>query len=77
MVSIQTRLTKDDESLLEQLKRVLSIQEKEFGTESEEVMITLKKIVFYLEKLGRKNDIFPLQKRLSALRLKFKQRMQH
>ncbi|KAB2596826.1 nephrocystin-3-like [Pyrus ussuriensis x Pyrus communis] len=77
LVSIQTRLTKDDESLLEQLKRVLSIQEKEFGTESEEVMITLKKIVFYLEKLGRKNDIFPLQKRLSALRLKFKQRMQH
>ncbi|KAM2007143.1 hypothetical protein ACFX15_002092 [Malus domestica] len=77
LVSIQTRLTKDNESLLEQLKRVLSIQEKEFGAESEEVMITLKKLVFYLEKLGRKNDVFPLQKRLSALRLKFKQRIQH
>ncbi|BFG23534.1 hypothetical protein CerSpe_098080 [Prunus speciosa] len=77
LVSIQTRLMKDDEELLEQLKRVLSIQEKEFGPEGEEVMITLKKVVFYLDKLGRKNEIFPLQKRLSALRMKFKQRIQH
>ncbi|KAM2281886.1 hypothetical protein ACFX1S_042418 [Malus domestica] len=73
---IQTRLTKDDESLLGPLKRVLSIHEKEFGPESEEVTITLKKIVFYLDKLGRKNNVFPLQNRLSALRLKFKQRIQ-
>ncbi|PQQ04267.1 nephrocystin-3 isoform X1 [Prunus yedoensis var. nudiflora] len=77
LVSIQTGLMKDDEELLEQLKRVLSIQEKEFGPEGEEVMITLKKVVFYLDKLGRKNEIFPLQKRLSALRMKFKQRIQH
>ncbi|KAH0978755.1 hypothetical protein GBA52_005932 [Prunus armeniaca] len=77
LVSIQTRLKKDDEELLEQLKRVLSIQEKEFGPEGEEVMITLKKVVFYLDKLGRKNEIFPLQKRLSALGMKFKQRIQH
>lgn len=77
LVSIQTRLMKDDEELLEQLKRVLSIQEKEFGPEGGEVMITLKKVVFYLDKLGRKNEIFPLQKRLSALRMKFKQRIQH
>ncbi|KAM1142287.1 hypothetical protein ACFX19_042833 [Malus domestica] len=76
LVSIQTRLTKDDESLLGPLKRVLSIHEKEFGPESEEVTITLKKIVFYLDKLGRKNNVFPLQNRLSALRLKFKQRIQ-
>ncbi|CAB4302053.1 unnamed protein product [Prunus armeniaca] len=52
LVSIQTRLKKDDEELLEQLKRVLSIQEKEFGPEGEE-------------------------KRLSALGMKFKQRIQH
>ncbi|KAM1254177.1 hypothetical protein ACFX2J_041961 [Malus domestica] len=76
LVSIQTRLTKDDESLLGPLKRVLSIHEKEFGPESEEVTITLEKIVFYLDKLGRKNNVFPLQNRLSALRLKFKQRIQ-
>ncbi|KAK9914522.1 hypothetical protein M0R45_038296 [Rubus argutus] len=76
LVSIQTRLMKDDEALLEQLKRVLRIQEKEFGNESEEVLITLKKVVFYLDKLGRKNDKLLLQKRLSALRLKFKQRIQ-
>ncbi|ONI25658.1 hypothetical protein PRUPE_2G313200 [Prunus persica] len=77
LVSIQTRLKKDDEELLEQLTRVLSIQEREFGPEGEEVMITLKKVVFYLDKLGRKNEIFPLQKRLSALGMKFKQRIQH
>ena len=77
MVSIQTRLRKDDGELLELLKRIVSIQEREFGYESEEVMETLKKIVYYLDKLGRKNEKFPLQKRLSILRMKYKQRIQY
>lgn len=77
MVSIQTRLGKDDGELLELLKRIVSIQEREFGYESEEVMETLKKIVYYLDKLGRKNEKFPLQKRLSILRMKYKQRIQY
>ena len=61
---------------MELLKRVLRIQEKEFGYESEEVMITLKKIVFYLDKMGRKDEKFSLQKRLSFLRNKHKESMQ-
>ncbi|KAK4571155.1 hypothetical protein RGQ29_029831 [Quercus rubra] len=77
LVSIQTRLGKDDGELLELLKRIVSIQEREFGYESEEVMETLKKIVYYLDKLGRKNEKFPLQKRLSILRMKYKQRIQY
>ena len=77
MVSIQTRLGKDDGELLELLKRIVSIQEREFGYESEEVMETLKIIVYYLDKLGRQNEKFPLQKRLSILRMKYKQRIQY
>ncbi|XVE64421.1 hypothetical protein DITRI_Ditri07aG0099300 [Diplodiscus trichospermus] len=73
LVSIQTRLGKGEAELLEQLKRVLRIQEKEFGCESEEVMIALKKVVFYLDKLGKKDEKFPLEKRLSRLRMKYKQ----
>jgi hypothetical protein len=76
-VSIQTRLGNDDGELLELLKRILSIQEREMGPESEEVMETLKKIVYYLDKLGMKNEKFPLQKRLSILRMKYKQRIQY
>lgn len=76
-MSIQTRVGKDDSNLLELLKRVLRIQEKEFGYESEEVMITLKKIVFYLDKMGRKDEKFPLQKRLSLLRNKHKELIQY
>ncbi|XP_015865808.1 uncharacterized protein LOC107403435 isoform X2 [Ziziphus jujuba] len=75
LVSIQTRLEKDDEVLLEQLKRILSIQEKEFGIESDEVLITLKKVAFYLDKLGRRNEKFSVQKRLSNLKMKFKQQI--
>uniref|UniRef100_A0A2N9IVN1 MalT-like TPR region domain-containing protein n=1 Tax=Fagus sylvatica TaxID=28930 RepID=A0A2N9IVN1_FAGSY len=77
LVSIQTRLGNDDGELLELLKRILSIQEREMGPESEEVMETLKKIVYYLDKLGMKNEKFPLQKRLSILRMKYKQRIQY
>ncbi|XP_062120075.1 uncharacterized protein LOC133834472 [Humulus lupulus] len=75
LVSIQNRLIKDDGVLLEKLKRVLRIQEKELGFESEEVLETLKKIVYYLDKLGRKDEKLSLQKRLSMLRKKFKQRI--
>ncbi|KAF3432799.1 hypothetical protein FNV43_RR23901 [Rhamnella rubrinervis] len=75
LVSIQTRLMEDDEVLLEQLKRILSIQQKEMGFESEEVLITLKKVAFYLDKLGRRNEKLSVQKRLSKLKLKFKQQI--
>ncbi|GAV89089.1 TPR_10 domain-containing protein/TPR_12 domain-containing protein [Cephalotus follicularis] len=77
LVSIQTRLGKDDGELLELLKRILRIEEKEFGLDSEEIMVTLKKIVYYLEKLGRKDEKSPLQRRLSVLRMKYKQTVQH
>uniref|UniRef100_A0A803MUN9 Nephrocystin-3 n=1 Tax=Chenopodium quinoa TaxID=63459 RepID=A0A803MUN9_CHEQI len=77
LVSIQTRLGEDDDELLELLKRVLRIQEKEFGYESEEVMITLKKVLFYLDKLGKKQEKFPVQRRLSVLRDKYKHRVQY
>ncbi|CAN4089540.1 unnamed protein product [Withania somnifera] len=72
LVSIQTCLGKDDGELLELLKRVLKIQEKAFGTDSEEVMETLKKVVYYLEKMGRKHERLPLQRRLSKLITKYK-----
>ncbi|PON81247.1 N-terminal acetyltransferase A, auxiliary subunit [Trema orientale] len=77
LVSIQNRLIKDDGVLLEQLKRVLRIQERELGNEREEVLETLKKIAFYLDKLGRKDEKSSLQKRLSMLRMKFKQRIRY
>ncbi|XP_039050515.1 nephrocystin-3 isoform X2 [Hibiscus syriacus] len=73
LVSIQTRLGKGEAELLEQLKRVLRIQEEEFGDESEEVMVTLNKVVYYLDKLGKKDEKSALQKRLSRLRMKYKQ----
>ncbi|MED6155772.1 hypothetical protein PIB30_008357 [Stylosanthes scabra] len=73
LVSIQTRLGKDDSELLVLLGRILDIQEKEFGYESEEVLVTLKKIVFFLEKLGRRDEMLPLQRRLFVLRKKYKQ----
>ncbi|OVA08244.1 Tetratricopeptide repeat-containing domain [Macleaya cordata] len=75
LVSIQTRLGKDDAEVLGLLKRVLRIQEKELGYESEEVMVTLKKIVFYLDKMGTKNEKLLLQRRLSMLRIKYKQKV--
>ncbi|XP_061375686.1 uncharacterized protein LOC133317810 isoform X2 [Gastrolobium bilobum] len=77
LVSIQTRLGKDDSELLELLRRILNIQEREFGYESEEVLATLKKIVYYLDKLGRKHEKFPLQRRLSVLMKKYKQMVHH
>ncbi|XP_043813429.1 uncharacterized protein LOC110617188 isoform X4 [Manihot esculenta] len=76
LISIQTRLRRGDAELLELLERVLKIQEKE-NPWSEEVMQTLKKIVYYLDKLGRKDEKFSIQKRLSVLRMKYKQRVQY
>ncbi|KAI3987958.1 hypothetical protein MKX01_021072 [Papaver californicum] len=73
LISVQSRLGKDDEKVLGLLNRVLSIQEKELGYDSEEVMLTLKKVVFYLNKMGRKDEKLLLQRRLSMLRTKYKQ----
>jgi len=73
LVSIQTRLGRDESELLELLRRILNIQEREFGRESEEVLVTLKKIVYYLDKLGKKDEKLTLQRRLSVLSKKYKQ----
>ncbi|XP_022159305.1 uncharacterized protein LOC111025733 isoform X2 [Momordica charantia] len=77
LVCIQSRVGKDEKELLNMLMRILRIQEKEFGMEGKEVIDTLKKIVFYMDKLGIKDEKFPLQKRLSMLRMKFKNQMQY
>lgn len=55
LVLIQAKLERDEGEILEKLKRVLPIHERLRGTESVKVMITLRKIVFYLNKTG-KND---------------------
>lgn len=73
LVSIQTRLGRNNRDLLVNLQRILSIQEKEFGYESKEVMETLKKIVFYMDKLDNQDGKLPLRRRLSFLRAKYKQ----
>ncbi|XP_058095856.1 uncharacterized protein LOC131241166 isoform X2 [Magnolia sinica] len=75
LVSIQARLGKDDGEVLALLKRLLSIQDKKLGHESEETMITLKKVVFYLDKMGRKHEKLPFQRRLLMLRGQYKQRV--
>uniref|UniRef100_A0A1D1XP72 Nephrocystin-3 n=2 Tax=Anthurium amnicola TaxID=1678845 RepID=A0A1D1XP72_9ARAE len=72
LVSIQARLGKDDSEILAHLRRVLAIQEEEFGFESEEVTATLKKVIFYLDKMGKRDEKMPLQRRLSMLRTKYK-----
>ncbi|KAM0939526.1 putative tetratricopeptide-like helical domain superfamily [Dioscorea sansibarensis] len=74
LVSIQTRLGKDDSDMLRKLKRVLSIQEKELGFQSEETITTLKKVVFYLNKMGEKDELCPLQRRLRLLKTKINQK---
>ncbi|XP_068666193.1 uncharacterized protein [Aristolochia californica] len=75
LVSIQNRLGRDDDKLLTLLKRILGIQERMLGSESEETVTTLKKIVFLLDKMGRKDEKMPLQRRLSMLRTKYKQKV--
>ncbi|KAL8550932.1 hypothetical protein ACS0TY_000127 [Phlomoides rotata] len=56
LVSIRSRLEKDDSELVELLKRVLKIQEKAFGNDSEEVMETMKKLLHYVDKMGLKDE---------------------
>lgn len=75
LVSIQSRLVKDDSESVELLKRLLKIQEKAFGPESMEVIVTLKRIVHFLDKMGLINEKNPLQNRLSVLRNKHKQKI--
>ncbi|CAI0452487.1 unnamed protein product [Linum tenue] len=77
LVSIQSRLGKADAELLAMLKQMLKIQEDNFGVGSRETMPTLKKIVFYLEKVGRKDEKVFMQKRLAALMKKFKQMVEY
>ncbi|PKA54400.1 hypothetical protein AXF42_Ash000233 [Apostasia shenzhenica] len=74
LVSIQSRLGKNDGNILATLKRILSIQENELGRETEELLTTLKKIIFYVDKIGLKDEKPPLQRRLQLLNAKFKQR---
>ncbi|KAG2280707.1 hypothetical protein Bca52824_051927 [Brassica carinata] len=68
LVSIQVRLGRDDGEVLGLLKRVLVIQEKEFGSSAEELIITLQKIVHFLEKLEMKDEKFKFRRRLALLR---------
>ncbi|XP_065877220.1 uncharacterized protein [Euphorbia lathyris] len=73
---IQSRAGRGEAELLELLMRVLNIQEREFGYESEEVIQTLNKIVFCLDKLGRKDEKLSMKRRLSKLKMKYKQMVQ-
>ncbi|CAH9069989.1 unnamed protein product [Cuscuta europaea] len=72
LVSIQKKQEKDDDKLLEHLKRILRIQEKAFGSDSEQVMEMLKKVVHYMTRLGLKHEKLPLERRLTHLREKYK-----
>ncbi|KAJ0246281.1 hypothetical protein HA466_0178290 [Hirschfeldia incana] len=73
LVSIQVRLGRDDGEVLSLLKRVLMIQEKEFGPSAEELIITLQKIVHMLDKLEMKDEKFKFRRRLALLRERYKQ----
>ncbi|ESQ43200.1 hypothetical protein EUTSA_v10013148mg [Eutrema salsugineum] len=73
LVSIQARLGRDDGEVLGLLKRVLMIQEKEFGSSAEELIVTLQKIMHFLEKLEMKDEKFKFRRRLALLRERYKQ----
>lgn len=77
LICIQKRVGGNDGEILEMLKRNLLIQDKAFGVESEQVVETLKKIVFYMDKLEIKDQKYPFQRRLSLLRNKFKQQIRY
>lgn len=77
LASIQVRLGRDNTDLLDLLNRILRIQERELGFESEEIIVTLQKILVYLDKLGRKNETFALQRRLSLLTRKYQQAIRY
>ncbi|KAF3332613.1 Nephrocystin-3 [Carex littledalei] len=70
LVLIQAKLERDEGEILEKLKRVLPIHERLRGIESEEVMITLHKIVFYLNKAGKNDEKASYMMRLAVLRYK-------
>ncbi|CAN8252738.1 unnamed protein product [Cochlearia groenlandica] len=73
LVSIKARLGRDDGEILGLVKRVLMIQEKEFGSSAKELIVTLQKIVHFLDKLEMKDEKFKFRRRLSLLREKYKQ----
>ncbi|XP_042459209.1 uncharacterized protein LOC122042887 isoform X1 [Zingiber officinale] len=75
LASIQMRLGKNDNDVLAILKRVLTIQESELGYESEEVVTTLKKVAFYVDKMGKRDEKLPLMRRLSFLKSKYKKKV--
>ncbi|XP_010445531.1 PREDICTED: nephrocystin-3-like [Camelina sativa] len=68
LVSIQARLGRDEGELLELLKRVMMIQEKEFGPSAQELIVTLQKIVHFLDKLEMKDEKFKFRRRLALIR---------
>lgn len=55
---------------MEKLKKVLPIHERLRGIESEKVMITLRKIVFYLNKAGKNDEKASYMMKLAVLRYK-------
>lgn len=73
LVSIQARLGRDDGELLGMLKRVMMIQEKEFGPSAQELIVTLQKIVHFLDKLEMKDEKFKFRRRLALIRERYKQ----
>ncbi|XP_010520962.1 PREDICTED: nephrocystin-3 [Tarenaya hassleriana] len=73
LVSIRARLGRDDRELLELVKRVMMIQEKEFGSEAEELIVTLQKIVYFLDKLRMKDEKFKFRRRIALLREKYRE----
>jgi tetratricopeptide (TPR) repeat protein len=77
LVSIQARLGRDDGEILGLLKRVMMIQEKEFGPSAQELIVTLQKIIHFLEKLEMKDDKFKFRRRLALLRERYKQSLSY
>ena len=72
LVSIQTRLGRDENELLELLRRILNIQER-IWTWDWGGFGYLKKIVYYLDKIWKKDEKLTLKIRLSVLSKKYKQ----
>lgn len=72
LVLIQSTITKDNQVVLEKLEMLLKTQEKVSGNDCEEVRRTLEKMAYYLDKLGRKDEVLSLEKRLSMLSTKSK-----
>ncbi|EOA15122.1 hypothetical protein CARUB_v10028497mg [Capsella rubella] len=73
LVSIQARLERDSGELLSLLKRVMMIQEKEFGPSAQELIVTLQKIIHFLDKLEMKDEKFKFRRRLALIKERYKQ----